>query len=193
MTPYEVMLSESQERMLIVAKRGREDEVLRIFHKWDLDAAVIGRVTDDGRVRILDGGKEVANLPVAPLTDGAPLYDRPTRTSRGAGRAAGVRPGDGARRRRTWARRCWRCSRGRPSPARSGSSGSTTTPCGWARWCGPARPTRRWSGWSGPARAWRWRSTATPASSSSTRTRARGWRWRSAPATSPAWAASRWG
>ena len=79
MTPYEVMLSESQERMLIVAKRGREDEVLRIFHKWDLDAAVIGRVTADGRVRILDGGKEVANLPVAPLTDGAPLYDRPTR------------------------------------------------------------------------------------------------------------------
>ena len=79
MTPYEVMLSESQERMLIVAKRGREDEVLRIFHKWDLDAAVIGRVTDDGRVRILDGGKEVANLPVRPLTDGAPLYDRPTR------------------------------------------------------------------------------------------------------------------
>ena len=79
MTPYEVMLSESQERMLIVAKRGREDEVLRIFHKWDLDAAVIGRVTDDGRVRILDGGKEVANLPVGPLTEGAPLYDRPTR------------------------------------------------------------------------------------------------------------------
>ncbi|HEY1416783.1 MAG TPA: phosphoribosylformylglycinamidine synthase subunit PurL, partial [Myxococcaceae bacterium] len=79
MTPYEVMLSESQERMLIVAKQGREDEVLRIFHKWDLDAAVIGRVTDDGRVRILDGGKEVANLPVRPLTDGAPLYDRPTR------------------------------------------------------------------------------------------------------------------
>jgi len=79
MSAYEVMLSESQERMLIVAKRGREDEVLRIFHKWDLDAAVIGRVTDDGRVRILDGGTEVANLPVTPLTDGAPLYDRPTR------------------------------------------------------------------------------------------------------------------
>jgi phosphoribosylformylglycinamidine synthase subunit PurL len=79
MTAYEVMLSESQERMLIVAKRGREDEVLRIFRKWDLDAEVIGRVTDDGRVRILDGSKEVANLPVTPLTDGAPLYDRPTR------------------------------------------------------------------------------------------------------------------
>ncbi len=83
MNPYEIMLSESQERMLIVARRGREDEVLRIFHKWDLDAAVIGRVTDDGRVRILEHGKEVANLPVTPLTDGAPVYDRPT--SRPAG------------------------------------------------------------------------------------------------------------
>jgi phosphoribosylformylglycinamidine synthase subunit PurL len=79
MTPYEVMLSESQERMLLVARRGREAEVLRIFHKWDLDAAVIGRVTDDGRVRILDAGTEVANLPVGPLTDGAPQYERPTR------------------------------------------------------------------------------------------------------------------
>jgi phosphoribosylformylglycinamidine synthase II len=79
MTPYEVMLSESQERMLLVAKRGREPEVLRIFQKWDLDAAVIGRVTDDGRVRILDDGVEVASLPVAPLTEGAPQYERPTR------------------------------------------------------------------------------------------------------------------
>jgi len=79
MTPYEVMLSESQERMLLVARRGREAEVLRIFHKWDLDAAVIGRVTDDGRVRILEAGKEVANLPVGPLTEGAPQYERPTR------------------------------------------------------------------------------------------------------------------
>ncbi len=83
MTPYEVMLSESQERMLIVAKQGREEEVLRIFHKWDLDAAVIGRVTDDGRVRILDAGREVANLPVHPLTEGAPLYDRPVRRPEG--------------------------------------------------------------------------------------------------------------
>jgi phosphoribosylformylglycinamidine synthase II len=79
MTPYEVMLSESQERMLIVAKRGREEEVLALFHKWDLDAAVIGKVTADGRVRILDGGAVVADLPVVPLTDGAPQYDRPTR------------------------------------------------------------------------------------------------------------------
>jgi len=79
MTPYEVMLSESQERMLIVAKRGREEEVLRIFHKWDLDAAVIGKVTDSGRHVVLERGKVVSDLPVGPLTDGAPVYDRPVK------------------------------------------------------------------------------------------------------------------
>ncbi|HVE84089.1 MAG TPA: phosphoribosylformylglycinamidine synthase subunit PurL, partial [Myxococcales bacterium] len=77
MTPYEVMLSESQERMLIVAKRGREEEVLRIFHKWDLDAVVIGKVTESGRHVVLEGGAVVSDLPVWPLTDGAPAYDRP--------------------------------------------------------------------------------------------------------------------
>jgi phosphoribosylformylglycinamidine synthase len=77
MTPYEVMLSESQERMLLVAARGREKEVLAIFAKWDLDAAVVGQVTDTGRVRLLEHGAVVADLPVAPLTDGAPSYDRP--------------------------------------------------------------------------------------------------------------------
>jgi phosphoribosylformylglycinamidine synthase len=78
MTPYEVMLSESQERMVMVAKRGREQDVLDIFHKWDLDAAVIGHVTDNGRVVIRDSGKIVADLPVKPLTDSAPVYERPT-------------------------------------------------------------------------------------------------------------------
>jgi phosphoribosylformylglycinamidine synthase len=77
MTPYEVMLSESQERMLIVAKAGREQEVLNIFAKWDLDAAVVGRVTDSGRYRVLEGDVVCADLPVEPLTDGAPVYDRP--------------------------------------------------------------------------------------------------------------------
>ena len=77
MTPYEVMLSESQERMLIVAKAGREQQVLDIFRKWDLDAAVVGRVTDSGLYRVLDGETVCAELPVAPLTDGAPVYDRP--------------------------------------------------------------------------------------------------------------------
>ncbi len=77
MTPYECMLSESQERMLIVAKRGREQEVLEIFRKWDLDVAVIGQVTGTSRIRVLDSGKVVADLPIAPLTEGAPVYDRP--------------------------------------------------------------------------------------------------------------------
>src|SRR5260370_36767938 len=77
MTPYECMLSESQERMLIVAKRGREQEGLEIFRKWDLDVAVIGQVTGSGRVRVLEGGRGGAALPTAQLTEAAPVYDRP--------------------------------------------------------------------------------------------------------------------
>jgi phosphoribosylformylglycinamidine synthase subunit PurL len=73
MTPYHVMLSESQERMLIVVKRGREAEVERIFQAWDLTSAVIGEVTDDGHVTVVDGREEVARLPVQLLTDGVPL------------------------------------------------------------------------------------------------------------------------
>ncbi len=77
MVPYEIMLSESQERMLLVAKKGKEREVIDIFKKWDLDAVVIGKVTDDGMVRIRKGGTTVAELPVNPLTTDAPVYDRP--------------------------------------------------------------------------------------------------------------------
>src|SRR5690349_15639833 len=77
MTPYEVMLSESQERMLLVAKKGREDEVLAICDKWDLAHAVIGKVTDSGRIRITSQGQIAADLPIAALTDEAPVYDRP--------------------------------------------------------------------------------------------------------------------
>jgi phosphoribosylformylglycinamidine synthase len=77
MTPYEIMLSESQERMLIVARRGREDEVLRTFEKWDLNAAVVGEVTDDGFVRLMWLGSEVAAIPVDPISTEAPVYERP--------------------------------------------------------------------------------------------------------------------
>jgi len=76
MTPYEILLSESQERMLVVARRGSEDEVRRILEKWELEAEVIGRVTDDGRVRILEDGRVVADLPALPLTEGCPTYER---------------------------------------------------------------------------------------------------------------------
>jgi phosphoribosylformylglycinamidine synthase len=77
MTPYEIMLSESQERMLLVVKRGREAEVERIFGKWDLHAVRIGEVTTDGRMRVLSDGEVVADIPNRALTDDAPLYNRP--------------------------------------------------------------------------------------------------------------------
>src|SRR4051812_28170147 len=77
MTPYEIMLSESQERMLLVVKKGREAEVEAIFEKWDLHAAHIGEVTTDGLMRVKDHGKTVAEIPNTALVDEAPIYDRP--------------------------------------------------------------------------------------------------------------------
>ena len=77
MTPYEILLSESQERMLVVAEKGREDEVQRILQKWELEAAVIGQVTDDGMFRVLEDGSVVADIPSLPLTEGCPTYERP--------------------------------------------------------------------------------------------------------------------
>ena len=77
MTPYELMLSESQERMLIVAHAGREAEVVEVFRRWGVDAEVIGTVTDTGRMELLFGGETVADLPVGPLVDEAPVYERP--------------------------------------------------------------------------------------------------------------------
>src|ERR1700681_3841388 len=73
MSPYHVMLSESQERMLVVVERGREGEVDAIFEAWDLTSAVIGHVTDDGNLTVVDGPAVVARLPISLLTDGAPL------------------------------------------------------------------------------------------------------------------------
>ncbi len=78
MTPYEIMLSESQERMLLVVKKGREAEVERIFDKWDLHAVRIGEVTTDNRMRVRDHGVVVAEIPNRALTDEAPVYRRPT-------------------------------------------------------------------------------------------------------------------
>jgi len=77
MTPYEMMLSESQERMLMVLKPGREAFAEAIFRKWELDFAIIGRVTDTGRMVLKWKGDTVADIPLAPLADEAPLYDRP--------------------------------------------------------------------------------------------------------------------
>jgi len=77
MSAYEMLLSESQERMLIVAHSGREREVIDIFRKWDLDAVVIGRVRDGHNMRVIHEGETVADIPVSALTDEAPLYERP--------------------------------------------------------------------------------------------------------------------
>jgi phosphoribosylformylglycinamidine synthase II len=85
MTPYEILLSESQERMLIIAKRGKENVVREIFDKWDVSCAEIGRVTDDGIMRVRNNGSIAAEIPAKPLADDAPLYSReakiPTRTT----------------------------------------------------------------------------------------------------------------
>ncbi|MFC3442064.1 phosphoribosylformylglycinamidine synthase subunit PurL [Sphingobium rhizovicinum] len=78
MTTYEMMLSESQERMLMVLKPGREDFAEAIFKKWELDFAVIGHVTDTGRMVLEHKGEIVCDIPLAPLADDAPLYDRPS-------------------------------------------------------------------------------------------------------------------
>jgi len=77
MTPYEIMLSESQERMLLVAEKGREHEVLAVFKKWGLDAMVVGQVTDGGLMRVKDHGKTVAEIPAHPLAEEGPVYNRP--------------------------------------------------------------------------------------------------------------------
>jgi len=77
MSAYEMMLSESQERMLAILKPGREADGQRIFEKWGLDAAVIGQTTDTGRIILRHQGEVVCDLPLAPLSDDAPLYDRP--------------------------------------------------------------------------------------------------------------------
>jgi len=77
MTPYEIMLSESQERMLLVAQKSREREVLRVFEKWGLDAIEIGKVTSDAKLRVHQHGEIVAEIPNRALTDDAPIYKRP--------------------------------------------------------------------------------------------------------------------
>ncbi len=121
MTPYEIMLSESQERMLLVVKKGREAEVEAIFDKWDLHASHVGEVTTDGLMRVKDHGRVVAEIANTFLVDEAPVYDRPTR------RPAYIDE----------VRRCSASWRRQPLPASAGHTGSTT------RWSGRIRLRRR--------------------------------------------------
>ncbi|TMJ57681.1 MAG: phosphoribosylformylglycinamidine synthase II, partial [Alphaproteobacteria bacterium] len=79
MIPYEIMLSESQERMLMILRPGSEAEACRIFQKWELDFAVVGRVTETGRLVLRMNGEIAADIPVTPLVTAAPVYKRPWR------------------------------------------------------------------------------------------------------------------
>src|SRR5271154_3480896 len=94
MTPYEIMLSESQERMLLVAERGREREVFDVFHKWGLDAVEIGRVTEDGILRVLNHGEVAAAIPAHAIAEEGPRYERaiarPDATAEAGASAAAV-------------------------------------------------------------------------------------------------------
>ena len=173
MTPYEIMLSESQERMLLVVKRGREAEVERIFDKWDLHAVHIGEVTGDGLLRVKNRGEVVAEIPNRALTDEAPVYRRPMAEPeylaevrqldvRDAGLPA-PSPNDALLMLLGVADHC---------AASGGSTGSTTT------WCGRTRSTcPAWAPASSASRApiarWRCRSMATAGTATSTRTAAR--------------------
>ena len=80
MTAYEMMLSESQERMLLVAEKGREQEVLSVFEKWGLEGVIVGAVIQEPRLRVLHHGEIVADIPNQSLTDEAPVYHRPIGT-----------------------------------------------------------------------------------------------------------------
>ena len=170
MTPYEIMLSESQERMLLVVKRGREAEVERIFDKWDLHAVHIGEVTADGLLRVKQRGAVVAEIPNRALTDEAPVYQRPMEA-----------PGylADAQRLDFDSLRCpARCERRAACDCRLadcrqqavGVPRSTTT------WCRPTRSTcpvwaRAWSASRGRSGPWPCRSTATGGTAISTRRR----------------------
>ena len=182
MTPYEMMLSESQERMLLVAERGREQEVLRVFAKWGLDAVEIGHITDDGLVRVLHHGKVAAEIPAHPLAEEGPVYKRPLAPPAPVKNerlvefsAAGKTDGK--------------------FPAPAGRSGHRVEEMDLgtvrlhgahehARRPGPGR--RRGSAREGNEARWLFRATATAAGAVSIRLRARSWRWRRRRETSPA-------
>ena len=96
--PFEVMVSESQERMLAVVEPARLDEVVALCERWQTSAAAIGEVTDSGQLRVLDGGEEVGDVPVSALVDECPLYDlEPERARRAGSTATRRRSASGSR------------------------------------------------------------------------------------------------
>ena len=191
MEPFEIMISESQERMLCVVEPERLDDVLALCARWDVRATTIGEVTDTRQLRVFDGDELVGDMPVEALVDDVPLYDlEPEEPESAIYPDPPARLADGGVARGT---RCWRCSP-RPTSPRSGScSSSTTRSWARARSGGRSRPTPRCWSWSRTAAAARSRSrsTATAGAWRATRTRARRRPCSSARATSRAWAPSR--
>ncbi len=134
MSAYEIMLSESQERMVMVLKPGREDEARAVFEKWELDFSVVGHLTDSGRMVLKQGGEVVADLPIAPLAEASPEYDRPWEATPSPAPlpAADINPllADGEALLRLLA-----C----PDLCAKTGSGNSTTTWSWViRWNGPA-------------------------------------------------------
>ena len=141
MEPFEIMISESQERMLCVVEPERVQAVLDVCAKWEVLATAIGVVTGSGRLRVLDGDRVAGDLPVPALVDECPAYDlAPAPPAIADLRGAGARPG---RRRRARARRCSRCSARPTSPRAAPCSSSTTASSARAPRGGPSRPTPR--------------------------------------------------
>ena len=142
MTAYEMMLSELQERMLMVLHPGREGEAERIFRKWELDFAVIGHLTDTGRIVIRHKGAVEADIPLAPLESEAPALPPPHRRdaeAAGARRRRDPRPASASRQ---------RCSSSSPAPTSAPAAGSGTSTTAWSAArppAAPAPPTPPWS------------------------------------------------
>jgi phosphoribosylformylglycinamidine synthase subunit PurL len=145
MSSYEIMLSESQERMLIVVHKGREEEVKRIFDKWDLPWSEIGIITDTGHMKVRHGGKLVVDIPARKIADESPVYQReavePAYIAEvKAFRLDGI-PDTTCATHSSISRMCpalKNCSRGRASPRRTGSIANTIIRCALARWYCPA-------------------------------------------------------
>jgi phosphoribosylformylglycinamidine synthase subunit PurL len=156
MTPYEIMLSESQERMLLVAQKGRENEVYRVFEKWGLDAAEIGRVTSDNKLRVLEHGKVVAEIPNPRFTSGRWHDGNPRCREKNQNTSLSVKGKTGRRRSSN--------SLAAPTSAESAGFGNSMT-----TWCRQIRSRLRELAMlvsfasKGRIVAWRWLSTATDA------------------------------
>ncbi len=193
--PAEILMSESQERMMVIVEPARIERFLAICARWDVRATVIGEVTDTGRLEMTWHGEQVVDIPPGSAADDGPLYDRgaagdrpartgswPTMWRRCPGRDLAAR----------CVRRCCPCSPRPMRPTRPGSPRSTTATCGGTR----SWPCRRTPGssalTSGPASAWRWRPTAMAGSAAWTPTPGRSWLWPRPTATSRRPAPGRW-